>query len=141
MGFAGELTPLAQVGGFLASVAGLALMLSLAMRFRFKRSARAPLRVGSKKAGSMLPIHTAAERAYQQAKAKKMVVAFLAEQDCGEGGPIVWFERSIVSVVPVYKRERESDAFVLTNVRDLEDGLFVREKELRRYMRWARGLW
>jgi len=135
-----QLTPAAAVGGFLASVASVSLLLSLAMRFGFNTDGRAPMRIDSEHAASLLPVHAAAARAYEQAKDKDMVIAFIAERNGGDDGPVGWIERSIVRVVPVYKHDPEADAYVQANVRNPEEGLYVREKELRRYMRWAKAM-
>jgi hypothetical protein len=132
--------PEMAIAVFVIAVAGVALLLTLVLRYGLRIRRSAPLQIKADSAASLLPIRAAAERAYEEAKNKDMVIAFVAEREGGDAGPVEWMEKSIARVVPVYKRDDASDFYTQVSVRHVEDGLYVRDKDLRRYLRWAKGM-
>ena len=85
--------------------------------------------------GPKLPLLSAAETVYQTARREKLPLLHAIEHSGEE--PREWFAASIAGVVPVCKRN--GVGFEVCGWGDCEpQSLYIRQKDVRTYLRWAR---
>ena len=90
----------------------------------------------------MVPILEAASMVCEKANGEGLTIRLIARRNEDDLSAHEWFARSLLSIVPVY-RKVDSDTFEKLDLPD--DGfeyrvLHVRKRDIRAYLRWARTL-
>jgi len=81
----------------------------------------------------------AAAQAYEAAKRERMTIAWVAENAQDSSSPVGWFARSIVGVVAAYRKS--GTGFEKTEGVGTElQSLYIRKRDYRTYIGWARGM-
>jgi hypothetical protein len=83
----------------------------------------------------------AARKIYLDAKTEKLPIAVVAERAAAPDSPTKWFADSMLKVMPVYRKVDGGyeEVDVIAEQESLDD-LYVRRRDCRTYMRWARTL-
>lgn len=98
---------------------------------RARRNDANPLR------GPKLPLLSAASSVYRTARRERLPLLHVAETSGEE--PTEWFASSIAGTVPVCKRS--GLGFESASWGDCEpQSLYIRQKDVRTYLRWARSV-
>ncbi|HWA90671.1 MAG TPA: hypothetical protein VG889_11585 [Rhizomicrobium sp.] len=106
---------------------------------RARRNKPAPERISGKEARSMLSVMEAAARVYEAAKREGMTIVWVAENAHDAAGPVAWFAGSIVGVVPAY-RKMGGDFERIRSADTTLQSLYIRERDCRTYIDWARAM-
>ena len=107
-------------------------------KFFARRTRPAPARISG--SGKMMPLMKAAVSANQAARRSRLVIATVAERT---GDPAAWFARSIVSIVPAYRKqglgvfEKIEDG---TQFGTAPEALYIQKRDYQTYLRWARSM-
>jgi hypothetical protein len=82
-----------------------------------------------------------ARKIYLDAKTEKLPIAVVAERAAAPDSPTKWFADSMLKVMPVYRKVDGGyeEVDVVGQQESLEE-LYVRRRDCRNYMRWARTL-
>ena len=138
----------------------LALAIGVVGLLIFLRSRRrAPSAVGRMPASEdFILLWLAAEQAYARAKRNGMALAGVAEVQAGDGGPVLWFAKNLVRIIPIYGTETATQKFEqidkqISAKMQLSDdatrgtaenveytGLSVTKVDLEKYIKWARDV-
>jgi hypothetical protein len=117
-----------------AALALLALGSFLARRLR-----PAPARISG--SSRMMPLMRAAASAHREARRRRMIIVTVAERAGADAA--AWFARSIVSVVPAYRKqglgvfEKIEDG---TQFGEAPEALYIQKRDYKTYLRWAQSM-
>ena len=99
------------------------------------REKSAQQKIHAREARKMLPVFDAAQSALRIAQGEKLPLGAVAQN---QGDAVAWFARSICGVIPAYARGEAGDF----EKRAAGDGdpqsLYIRKRDLAKYLRWAR---
>src|SRR5215469_12020226 len=113
---------------------------------------KAPSRVTFGRLMRTVTLSDAARKIYIDAKDEALPIAIVAEREAAPDSLTTWFANSILQLVPVYRQvegsyvradtgnPRETIIGLLSRLDLGVDDLYVRRRDVRAYLRWARTL-
>lgn len=111
----------------------------IGVRLYARRREAAPNRIRAEEAQNMLSVMDAAAAAYAAAKREGMTIAWVAENATDSADPVDWFARSIAAVLTAYFKSG-SDFEKVQGVGSAPQSLYIRKRDYKTYLDWARGM-